>query len=293
MKNEKTIRALKVFCIISFLLDLTIIGLFFGIPLFLICWIVQYIFIGEANPFFTLRCEFEKSQKLFRFLQIIHNLFYLIFSIIVIGAIAILAFRFFQANSQDIILSEQKELKTDFITFIFPKDTPTHTKVSYAFYDAFMADHDFYNYPRHEDYYFFYFIYEKYLKKLNTLLMKDNLNIYCKINYTQNIIECEDVSKEAFNEVNFIDCVRKYTNNDDLKISINKAGLEYIQNINRFDYLETKLNQRGLLFYEENVLSTIGVLAFYIISLAVLGKVLFGRWHLGVLSKRIYTNKEQ
>ncbi|EOG4501700.1 hypothetical protein ACLD69_000134 [Campylobacter coli] len=43
------IRALRVLFILSFIADLTIIGLFVGIPLFLI----QYIIYGEKNPFFV------------------------------------------------------------------------------------------------------------------------------------------------------------------------------------------------------------------------------------------------
>lgn len=43
------IRALRV----PFIADLTIIGLFVGIPLFLILWEIQYIIYGEKNPFFV------------------------------------------------------------------------------------------------------------------------------------------------------------------------------------------------------------------------------------------------
>ncbi|HEF9865290.1 TPA: hypothetical protein SB204_001222 [Campylobacter coli] len=43
------IRALRV----PFIADLTIIGLFVGIPLFLILWGIQYIIYGEKNPFFV------------------------------------------------------------------------------------------------------------------------------------------------------------------------------------------------------------------------------------------------
>ncbi|WP_228762137.1 hypothetical protein [Campylobacter coli] len=47
------IRALRVLFILSFIADLTIIGLFVGIPLFLILWGIQYIIYGEKNPFFV------------------------------------------------------------------------------------------------------------------------------------------------------------------------------------------------------------------------------------------------
>ncbi|EOA0665813.1 hypothetical protein ACHJZ8_000859 [Campylobacter coli] len=43
------IRALRV----PFIADLTIIGLFVGVPLFLILWGIQYIIYGEKNPFFV------------------------------------------------------------------------------------------------------------------------------------------------------------------------------------------------------------------------------------------------
>lgn len=47
------IRALRVLFILSFIADLTIIGLFVDIPLFLILWWIQYIIYGEKNPFFV------------------------------------------------------------------------------------------------------------------------------------------------------------------------------------------------------------------------------------------------
>ncbi|EJS9961325.1 hypothetical protein ACF1Y1_000107 [Campylobacter coli] len=47
------IKALRVLFILSFIADLTIIGLFVGIPLFLILWGIQYIIYGEKNPFFV------------------------------------------------------------------------------------------------------------------------------------------------------------------------------------------------------------------------------------------------
>ncbi|EDP5052477.1 TPA: hypothetical protein SFZ67_001057 [Campylobacter jejuni] len=49
------IRALRVLFILSFIADLTIIGLFVGIPLFLILWGIQYIIYGEKNPFFVFK----------------------------------------------------------------------------------------------------------------------------------------------------------------------------------------------------------------------------------------------
>lgn len=45
------IRALRVLFILSFIADLTIIGLFVGIPLFLILWGIQYIIYGEKSFF--------------------------------------------------------------------------------------------------------------------------------------------------------------------------------------------------------------------------------------------------
>lgn len=48
-----SIRALRVLFILSFIADLTIVGLFIGIPLFLILWGIQYIVYGEKNPFFV------------------------------------------------------------------------------------------------------------------------------------------------------------------------------------------------------------------------------------------------
>ncbi|EOH0253872.1 TPA: hypothetical protein ACJE1R_000309 [Campylobacter coli] len=48
-----SIRVLRVLFILSFIADLTIIGLFVGIPLFLILWGIQYIIYGEKNPFFV------------------------------------------------------------------------------------------------------------------------------------------------------------------------------------------------------------------------------------------------
>lgn len=47
------IKALRVLFILSFIADLTIIGLFVGIPLSLILWGIQYIIYGEKNPFFV------------------------------------------------------------------------------------------------------------------------------------------------------------------------------------------------------------------------------------------------
>lgn len=50
-----SIRVLRVLFILSFIADLTIIGLFVGIPLFLILWGIQYIIYNEKNPFFVFR----------------------------------------------------------------------------------------------------------------------------------------------------------------------------------------------------------------------------------------------
>lgn len=65
MKNEKTIRTLRVLFILSFLLDLTIIGLFVGIPLFLILWGLQYIFLGKSSPFYVFNTN-KRLGKLFK-----------------------------------------------------------------------------------------------------------------------------------------------------------------------------------------------------------------------------------
>ena len=65
MKNEKTIRTLRVLFILSFLLDLTIIGLFVGIPLFLILWGLQYIFLGKSSPFYVFNTN-KRLSKLFK-----------------------------------------------------------------------------------------------------------------------------------------------------------------------------------------------------------------------------------
>ena len=47
------IRALRVLFILSFIADLTIIGLSVGIPLFFFFFGIQYIIYGEKNPFFV------------------------------------------------------------------------------------------------------------------------------------------------------------------------------------------------------------------------------------------------
>ena len=65
MKNEKTIRTLRVLFILSFLLDLTIIGLLVGIPLFLILWGLQYIFLGKSSPFYVFNTN-KRLSKLFK-----------------------------------------------------------------------------------------------------------------------------------------------------------------------------------------------------------------------------------
>ncbi|EAH6360085.1 hypothetical protein CXE34_07805 [Campylobacter coli] len=50
-----SIRVLRVLFILSFIADLTIIGLFVGIPLFLILWGIQYIIYNKKNPFFVFK----------------------------------------------------------------------------------------------------------------------------------------------------------------------------------------------------------------------------------------------
>ncbi|ALW01241.1 hypothetical protein FZ832_02900 [Campylobacter jejuni] len=57
------IRALRVLFILSFIADLTIIGLFVGIPLFLILWGIQYIIYGEKNPFFVFAKHNSKPYQ--------------------------------------------------------------------------------------------------------------------------------------------------------------------------------------------------------------------------------------
>ena len=61
MKKEKMIRILKALFILSFLLDLTIIGAVVGIPMFIILWGLQYFFIGKADPFYVF--SISKQQK--------------------------------------------------------------------------------------------------------------------------------------------------------------------------------------------------------------------------------------
>ncbi|HEE9620129.1 TPA: hypothetical protein R8E66_001223 [Campylobacter coli] len=56
------IRALRVLFILSFIADLTIIGLFVGIPLFLILWGIQYIIYGEKNPFFVFAKPYQEED---------------------------------------------------------------------------------------------------------------------------------------------------------------------------------------------------------------------------------------
>ncbi|HHY1549723.1 TPA: hypothetical protein ACV1QE_000141 [Campylobacter jejuni] len=62
-----SIRVLRVLFILSFIADLTIIGLFVGIPLFLILWGIQYIIYNEKNPFFVFKKDInDKKQKEWR-----------------------------------------------------------------------------------------------------------------------------------------------------------------------------------------------------------------------------------
>jgi hypothetical protein len=72
MKNEKTIRTLKVLFILSFILDLTIIGLIAGVPMFLALWGLQYIFLDKANPFYVFTTN-KKLSKIFKDDEVIKN----------------------------------------------------------------------------------------------------------------------------------------------------------------------------------------------------------------------------
>jgi len=72
MKNEKTIRTLKVLFILSFILDLTIIGLIIGVPMFLVLWALQYIFLDKANPFYVFTTN-KKLSKIFKDDEVIKN----------------------------------------------------------------------------------------------------------------------------------------------------------------------------------------------------------------------------
>lgn len=55
VNNNFLTRLLKVLHIACLVADLTIIGAFFGIPIFLALWILQYVFANEKNPFFVFR----------------------------------------------------------------------------------------------------------------------------------------------------------------------------------------------------------------------------------------------
>lgn len=57
------IRLLKVLFIISFLFDITLIGLFVGIPSFLVLWVISYIAFGSGNPFFVFKYKPYKKSK--------------------------------------------------------------------------------------------------------------------------------------------------------------------------------------------------------------------------------------
>ncbi|CUU81650.1 Uncharacterised protein [Campylobacter hyointestinalis subsp. hyointestinalis] len=48
-------RIIRVFFVISFILDITILGLIIGIPLFFILWAVEYIIFGSINPFYVFK----------------------------------------------------------------------------------------------------------------------------------------------------------------------------------------------------------------------------------------------
>ncbi len=63
VSNSSVIRLLKVLHIACLVADLTIIGAFFGIPIFLALWIFQYIFANEKNPFFVFRKYNPKSYQ--------------------------------------------------------------------------------------------------------------------------------------------------------------------------------------------------------------------------------------
>ena len=70
MKNEKTIRTLRVLFILSFLLDLTIIGAVIGIPMFFVLWALQYIVLGKTHPFYIFNTN-KRLGKLFKTPEII------------------------------------------------------------------------------------------------------------------------------------------------------------------------------------------------------------------------------
>ena len=48
-------RTIRVFFVISFVLDITILGLIIGIPLFFILWAAEYIIFGSINPFYVFK----------------------------------------------------------------------------------------------------------------------------------------------------------------------------------------------------------------------------------------------
>ncbi|EAW7542638.1 hypothetical protein FGY22_04840, partial [Campylobacter coli] len=58
-----SIRVLRVLFILSFIADLTIIGLFVGIPLFLILWGIQYIIYNKKNPFFVFKKDINDKKS--------------------------------------------------------------------------------------------------------------------------------------------------------------------------------------------------------------------------------------
>lgn len=53
--NKFSTRLLKVLHVACLIADLTIIGAFLGVPMFLLLWVLQYIFANEKNPFFAFR----------------------------------------------------------------------------------------------------------------------------------------------------------------------------------------------------------------------------------------------
>jgi hypothetical protein len=67
------IRALRVLYILSFLLDLTIVGALIGIPLFLVLWAMQYIFINQANPLFVFKKNKSEAISISKFKNMIEE----------------------------------------------------------------------------------------------------------------------------------------------------------------------------------------------------------------------------
>lgn len=63
VNNNFFVRLLKVLHIACLIADLTIVGALFGVPIFLVLWVLQYIFANEKNPFFAFRVYSPKSYK--------------------------------------------------------------------------------------------------------------------------------------------------------------------------------------------------------------------------------------